>query len=304
MKNSAKGYIFGAVSAVSYGTNPLFAVPLYALGLMVASVLVYRYTIATVIIAGMMIARRESFRLTWIEALQLLLMGVLFALSSVALFGSYQCMDVGLASTLLFVQPVFIAIILRVFFKERISLSTICSIAVCMAGIGLLCNPGEGANVSLKGVGLVMVSAVSYGIYMVLVNKTRVRHLSGLKITFYSLLFGQLVLACATNCHTALQPIPSGWLSWGCLLGLSLIPTIVSLVTVAICIKYVGSVTAAVLGALEPVTGIIVGAGLFGEVLTLRAIGGIILILASVVWLILSQNQKSHRARGTAPTTE
>ena len=35
MRPTTKGYILGAVAAVSYGTNPLFAVPLYELGLSV-----------------------------------------------------------------------------------------------------------------------------------------------------------------------------------------------------------------------------------------------------------------------------
>ncbi len=33
MKGTTKGYILGAVAAISYGTNPLFAVPLYEMGL-------------------------------------------------------------------------------------------------------------------------------------------------------------------------------------------------------------------------------------------------------------------------------
>ena len=50
LDRTAKGYILGAVAAVSYGTNPLFAVPLYRLGLNTGSVLFYRYACAVVIL--------------------------------------------------------------------------------------------------------------------------------------------------------------------------------------------------------------------------------------------------------------
>ncbi|MDE6037689.1 MAG: DMT family transporter, partial [Duncaniella sp.] len=106
MKNTTKGYILGAIAAVSYGTNPLFAVPLYGLGLSVGSVLFYRYLLATLLLGRVMWCRGNSFRLTGRQIPLMILQGVLFALSSVGLFEAYKYMDVGLASTMLFVEPV------------------------------------------------------------------------------------------------------------------------------------------------------------------------------------------------------
>ena len=290
MTKTTKGYILGAVAAISYGTNPLFAVPLYSLGLGVASVLFYRYFFAALILGIIMKVRGYRFRVDRKEAGELAILGIMFAMSSVLLFDAYNYMDVGLASTLLFVEPVFIALILWICFREKISGWTIVSIAICLGGVMLLCNPGPGANVTAIGVALVIFSSLTYAIYMVAINKSRISRLPGVTITFYSLLFGMIVFAVQTQGFTAVQPVPSGWLPWVCIAGISVIPTIVSLITVAISVQSIGPVPVAILGALEPITGVLFGVLLFGEVLTFKALLGIVLIIGAVITLILTRS--------------
>ncbi len=305
MTNNTKGYILGAIAAISYGTNPLFAVPLYKLGMEVPSVLFYRYAFATLILGIIMLIRKNSFRLKPKEIPMMMGLGVLFALSSALLFESYRYMDVGLASTLLFVEPLFIALMLWIFFKQRISFMTVISIALCLTGVAFLCNPGKGAHVTAIGVVLVMLSSLSYAIYMVMINKSRLQHLSGPTLTFYSLLFGITVFIVQLNGGVDLQPIPDKTEAWLCIAGISIMPTIVSLMTVAVSIRYVGSVAVSILGALEPITGLIFGVALFGEVLTVRATAGVVLIIGAVIVLILAQPIKHlgisayHRIIGT-----
>lgn len=291
MTSSTKGYILGAVAAVSYGTNPLFAVPLYEAGMDVSSVLVYRYVFATVILGVIMKVRGYSFRLPRHDMFLMMILGVFFALSSVLLFESYNYMDVGLASTLLFVEPVFLALILWIFFKERISRWTVGSIAGCLLGVLFLCNPGEGAHISARGITLVIFSALTYGIYMAMINKSRIRRLSGPALTFYSLLFGLIVFAARTGCFTEVQAVPSGVLPWTCVVGISIVPTIISLMSVAVAIQHIGSVPVAILGALEPITGILFGCLLFGEILTVRAAVGIVIIIAAVIVLVMTKGK-------------
>ena len=296
MKSVTKGYLLGVVAAVSYGTNPLFAVPLYEAGLSVGSVLFYRYIIATLILGLVMVYKRASFSVSRRQAMLLVAEGILFGLSSVGLFEAYRYMDVGIASTMLFVEPVMIALLLWVFWRERISMRSVVSIAVSLAGVAFLCNPGEGANVSTVGVVLVMASALSYGLYMILINKTSLRRLSGLTLTFWSLLFGNLVMIAKVGFFTQLQPIPSDTLSIGCALGLSIFPTIVSILTVAVAVRMIGSVAVSILGALEPVTGVAIGVLVFGEVMTLRVAAGCVLILAAVTVLVTGKRGRQPEA--------
>ena len=292
MTLTTKGYILGAVAAVSYGTNPLFAVPLYEAGMDVSSVLFYRYTFAAIILGLIMWLRGESFKLSQRDTPLMILLGIFFALSSVLLFESYNYMDVGLASTLLFVEPVFIALILWTFFREKISRWTVISIAICLAGVIFLCNPGEGAHVTATGVTLVILSSLAYAVYMVMINKSRIRHLSGSTLTFYSLVFGMIVFVVRTDLFTTVQAVPEGSLPWACILGISIVPTIVSLMTVAVSIQCIGSVPVSILGALEPITGVMFGVALFGEILTFRASVGIILIICAVIVLVSSKRER------------
>lgn len=289
MTKTVKGLILGAVAAVSYGTNPLFAVPLYAEGMDSGSVLVYRYSIAALILALMMIAGKQSFRLPRKAIVPMIVMGIVFALSSLLLFEAYRHMDVGIASTLLFMEPVFLALIMRFVYGERLSRSTVVSIAICMAGVLLLCNPGPGARVTVLGIVLVMLSAFSYGIYMAMVNKSAAGRLPGMTLTFYSLLFGMTVFAVSSRGFTAVSPVAHTWLSISCVLGIAIVPTIVSLVAVNVAIKNIGAVPVSILGALEPVTGAIVGVFLFNEIMTARGALGMILIIVAVMAMVYNK---------------
>ncbi len=289
--SSGKGFILGIVAAVSYGTNPLFAVPLYARGMSTESVLFYRYGLATLLLAGLMLLRGESFRLPRRAVAPMIVMGVVFALSSLLLFESYRLMDVGIASTLLFMEPVFLALIMRMVYGERLTKATVASIAICMAGILLLCNPGPGAKVTATGVALVMLSALSYGIYMAMVNKSAAGRLAGMPLTFYSLLFGMIVFAAATRGFTTVQPVETTPTALACVAGIALVPTIVSLVAVNVAIRHIGAVPVSILGALEPITGALVGVGLFGEVLTPRGGFGMALIIGAVMLLVYTRRK-------------
>ena len=128
--NTFKGFVYGAVAAASYGLNPLFTLPLYADGVSADSVLFYRYGLGVVMLALLMKVQKQSFALHRSEVLPLLVMGMLFAFSSLALFQSYNYMDAGIASTILFVYPVLVAVIMAVFFKEKVSVITAVSIAL------------------------------------------------------------------------------------------------------------------------------------------------------------------------------
>lgn len=103
ISTKTKGYALGCIAAASYGLNPLFALPLYADGMTADSVLFWRYIVAVPLLALLIKMRGRSFAVTSRQALLLVVLGILVAVSSLALFLSYNFMDVGIASTMLFV---------------------------------------------------------------------------------------------------------------------------------------------------------------------------------------------------------
>ncbi len=272
------------MAAATYGMNPLFALPLYNAGMGVASVLFYRYAIALLILAAIMKIQRISFGVRRRDLPALAGLGLLFSFSSLFLFTSYNYMDAGVASTILFVYPVMVAVIMSLFFNEKVSLLTAACIVMSLAGIGLLSH-GGGRPASVAGIVFVLLSALSYAVYMVWLNRCSAREFPAVKLTFYALLFGLPVFVVRTDFLTGLEGVASGWL-WIDILLLATLPTVVSLILTAVSIRSIGSTAAAILGAMEPVTALFFGVMIFGEKLTPRIALGVVLILVAVTLVV------------------
>lgn len=292
MNTKAKGYLLGAVAAATYGMNPLFALPLYKEGMDPDSVLFFRYLFAIPLVGAMLRVRRGwDFGLRARQIPALVVLGLLLSLSSLALFLSYNYMDAGIASTLLFVYPIMVALIMAVGFHERLTLQTALCILLAFAGIGLLYRSGDGATLSLTGTLLVMTSSLSYAIYIVGVNRPSLRELPTLKVTFYVLLFGLSLFLVRLDFGSAVT-LPGRWYLWGNLVALALFPTAISFLCTTSAIQYIGSTPTAILGALEPVTAVFFGVTIFGEQLTPRILCGMLLIIVAVS-LIVAGNRIS-----------
>ena len=283
--NKTKGFILGAIAAASYGMNPLFTLPLYSAGMSVDTVLFYRYSLAVIVLGIMMKFQKQSFAIKRVDVLPLCIMGLLFAFSSLFLFMSYNYMDAGIASTLLFVYPVLVAIIMAVVFKEKVSPITMFSIALAFVGISMLCKSPGGQTLSLVGITFVFLSSLSYAIYIVGVNRSSLKDMPIAKLTFYVLLFGLSVYVVRLQFCTELQVIPTPML-WINAVSLAVFPTVISLVTMTKAIHYIGSTPTAILGALEPVTALFFGVLVFGEQLTPRIILGILMVITAVTLII------------------
>lgn len=289
MNIQTRGIIYGIVSAVSYGMNPLFALFLYQDGLRVDSVLFYRYLLAVLMLGGMMKVRGDSFSLKKSEIAPLAILGFLFAASSFCLFSSFHYIEAGIASTLLFVYPIMVAVIMAFFFKERISWGTTFSILLSIVGILLLYKRKDGTVLNMTGVWLVMLSSLSYAIYIVAVNRSVLRDMPSFKLTFYVLLFCVAAILLYSGVTPGIQLLTSSKM-WFIAVLLALIPTVILLVTMVLSVHYIGSTPTAILGALEPVTALFFGVMIFGEELTLRIVCGILLIILSVVLIILGKS--------------
>lgn len=296
MNAKVKGYLLGAVAAATYGMNPLFALPLYKEGMDPDSVLFFRYLFAIPLLGIMLKARGRSFKLKRKEVLPLIVLGWLVAISSLTLFQSYNYMEAGIASTLLFVYPILVALIMAAVFKEKITLQTVFCIFLALSGIALLYQSGDGTTLNLIGVSLVIASALSYAIYIVGVNRPILKDVATLKVTFYILLFGLSLFLIRVDFGQSLQ-IVDKWYLWGNLLALAVFPTAISFLCTTQAIQYIGSTPTAILGALEPVTAVFFGVTIFGETLTPRLGCGIILIILAVTFIIAGSNITTYLVR-------
>ncbi|DAB10827.1 TPA: EamA family transporter [Candidatus Gastranaerophilales bacterium HUM_16] len=287
------GTINGVIAAASYGTNPLFALPLYSRGMAVNSVLFFRYSIAVILYGVWLVCfKRISLKLAKNEIIPVFLLGLMFSLSSLTLFEAFNYIEAGIACTILFIYPVLVAVMMAIFYKEKLTGIIAAAIGLTSCGILLLYNGKPGTSLNLHGIALVIASAFLYAFYIICVKKNKViKSIRAPKLSFYVMLFGLIVYIYNLNFCTLLQ-IPQSPFMWLCVICLSIFPTIISLETITIAIKLIGSTTTAILGALEPLTAIFFGILFFNEHLTLKITLGIILILSGVL-LIITKNKQS-----------
>lgn len=288
MDSKLKGTLCGIVAAVSYGCNPLGALFLYQEGLHPNTVIFYRFAFAAALLALVLIATRKDMLATRKELSILATLGVLFGISSMSLYYSFGFMDAGIACTILFVYPVMVAVIMAACFGERLTSATVTSIVLALTGIALLYQGDGQIALSTSGVLLVLLSSLTYAVYIVVVNKSPLR-MSTVKLNFYVLLFCMATIALFSyTSGNALQAIPTVR-ALGFEVFLALVPTVVSLLTMVVAVHNVGSTPTAIMGALEPLTAVIIGISVFGEHFSVRLGLGIALILVAVVLIILGK---------------
>ena len=279
-----KGYILAAVAAATYGTNPAFAVPLYEQGMNPTSVLLLRYSFSLPVLLVMMLWRGQTLRLKRAEIMPVAILGILMALSSLGLFESYKYMNAGVASTLLFMYPVIVAVIMAFFYHEKFKITTGVCLVVMGAGLVMLMRSGGDSSVSLVGFLLVLLSSLTYALYLVMTNVSgRVHSIPTLKLLFYQLLIGQsvFVFMFVYGEPLTLPAAPSGW---GNVAALAVLPTAISLGCTTMAIHCIGSTPTAIFGALEPVTAVVLSVVFLGQALSVNEIaGGALIVIATTM---------------------
>lgn len=285
-----KGIVAGLVSSSTFGLIPLFALPLMESGFRYDSVLSYRYFLAAMILLVLLRVRRVSLRISGAEFLTLLLLSFFSMISAILLFEGYEYLSSGVATTIHFLYPVFVALLMSFFFKEKASLGLFLSLGLAVAGVAFLSlgenvgkvMPKESSSFfSFYGVLVVAASALTYAIYIVAVNKSRVRSMEAFKMTFYVMFFNSLQCFLISVFKGDFQLI-SGTSSYVNIFLLALIPTVISNFTLIYAISIIGSTFTAVLGALESVTAVCVGIVVFGEPFSFSLILGASCVIGAV----------------------
>jgi len=290
-----KGILAGIFGAAAFGFIPAFSKPVLGIGLSPACLLFYRFGVASVIIALILIAQGRSLVLPKKCIPSMILLAVFYCISGGFLVLGYKYMSGGVTGVLHFTYPVFVMVLLLLFFHERIKISSIIAILVAIGGIYCLGVLGgnvafvPGANRAL-GVVIVVSSGLACASYMVGVNKTKSRELPSLLLTFWMLTFSTIIFAIVSLLMGELVVVSSTYL-WGNFLGIAFIATVMANFLLVYSIKHVGSTLAAILGAVEPATAVILCIILFSESLNLAITIGIILIFVAVLIVVTRDKQ-------------
>ena len=217
------------------------------------------------------------------------MLGLLYTVSSVTLFEAYKYIPSGLATTLVFLYPVLVALIM-VFLRVVPSWQVWLAIVATFVGVIIMTQGGDTHHINPLGVVLSIGSALVYALFIVIINRSRtISAIPSSLLTFYTLCVGAVVFF--TRISMSGTDILAGIttkLDWLNLVGLALLPTIVSTATLAVATRNIGATKASVLGVFEPITAILVGTLVFGEALTNNIILGITIAMVAVTFMIIS----------------
>ena len=288
-KNAIIGYPAGIITGITYGLNPLFGIPLMNNGASTESILFFRYGFAVLILGAMLLLGKQKFKVSWKQAGILLILGLLYTASSIFLFEAYKYIPSGLATTLIFLYPVIVALIM-VFLRVIPSWQVWFAIAVTFLGVFIMTRSDGTQEINPTGVWLSLGSALVYAFFIVIINRSKtIGNISNSLLTFYTLSVGSVVFfskiaASDANITTGITSTRD----WLYLVGLAILPTIVSTATLAISTRNIGATKASVLGVFEPITAILVGTIAFGEALTSNILTGILLAMGAVTFMIMT----------------
>ena len=298
MSPTLKGTIAGLVAAICYGLIPLFTIPLKndeaAHQLSDCSIMFYRFALATVIIAVLMLITRRSFKITRGELVTLTYLAFLSDGSALFLIDGYNYLSSGVATTIHFMYPVVTTIMMMVFYNEARKGSTLLAVLLAVVGVGVLSWQSNGET-SLHGVIIELISACCYAFYLIRVNRSRVRNMDGMKLTFYVMGIGALIFGAEALRQDEFQMITTS-VQASHLLLLGIVCTVVTNLCLVMAVQRIGSTMTAVLGALEPLTAVALGCLLMGEDITLNVVLGICLIIPSVIIIIFTRAKHSSAA--------
>ncbi len=157
MNSKVKGIIAGIFSGICYGLNPVGAEFLYEEAVRTTSVLFYRFFLGILLLGIFLLIRRTSFRVSKRDLTLSAVLGCLMGISSITLFSSFKYMDSGIASTLLFLYPVIVTVIMVLFFRKKPTFSIVISILLSLAGVAVLSIGSSGFTLSWIGVILIFI---------------------------------------------------------------------------------------------------------------------------------------------------
>ena len=289
MKN-IKGIAYALLSSSTFGLIPLFSIPIIVGGAMaVPSLLFYRFAFATLAMGLAGIALRKSFRIKPLMLLKISVLGIFYASTSMGLTLSYEYIPSGVATTIHFLYPVLVTVIMVAFFGEKRSRTLILAATLSIAGVALL-SWGEG-QIRFKGLLLVLMTVATYASYIVGVSQSGVERTDPVILTFYVFIASTALFAVYSVFTTGIQPIRDTPTLSGLLL-LALLPTVISDFTLILAVKYVGSTVTAILGSMEPLVAVVVGVLCFSERFGVKSILGLALVITAVTMVVVRQSKK------------
>lgn len=292
MDKQTLGLINGIISGISFGLIPLFSIPVIAAGMDNVSILVYRFLFGSLAMLGMLLLKKTDLRVSLSELCRIAILSLFYIGTALATLECYHYLSSGIATALVYTDPIWCAIIGLIFLGDRFSLKLTSSCLFATLGVMMMTGVfTEDGTFSALGLFWGLLSGLSYALYLIFVPRLRLKRIPSLKLTFYVFFIGMLILAAYAILKEGNIEIVTNPTCWTNLILLGLIPTALSNICVTMSLRLVDSTIVAILGAFEPLTAMVIGIVILGDSWSIMSLGGTFLILLAVAMLtILPKN--------------
>ncbi|MEG1499046.1 MAG: EamA family transporter [Bacteroidales bacterium] len=289
--NQIKGFIYACLSAATFGLIPLFANTAILQGVHNDTILSYRYSIAAIAYGLFLILGKTNLKISRKQTKEILIAGVGgYGITAFFLLLAYLYMPTGVATSIHFLYPVVVTILMSLIYKERLSIWV--KMALLIAIAGTVCLSWQKGRVQWEGIVFILLSTITYGSYLVALNRPTLKNMNPSTLTFWVLLFTALFYLLLGFSRGSLVWISSfSFLKDMFLLGI--VSTVISARLIVSAVKLIGSVSSSILGTLEPITAILTGIFFFHEPFTLINFIGFIFIVAAVIMVLYNGKKNS-----------
>ena len=278
-----KGYIYTALSAIIFGLMPLLTKIIIARGATSLTIAFFRVFYVTVVLFFVLKIKKIDLRLEKRDFLSAILTSIFGSgLTIIILNESYNYVDTGIATSLHFLYPLFVAILCCFFYGEKIKKKQILSLSFALVGIICFMSKGNG---SLFGYFLAIASGLTYAFYLVKMDKSGLVKMNALKLSFYLALFTTIEIF-TMNLFMQDVVFKMDAIAYGLLLVLALSSSFLATVLLQKGVLLLGSTRASFICLLEPVTSMIMGILWLNEALTFnKGLGGLAIIISLIIFL-------------------
>lgn len=292
------GIFYASISSASFGFSPLFSLALIAAGLSNLDVLSYRWSVAAIVLVIYALSKKKSLRLnSFDEVWKIILLSALRAITSITLLIGYANIASGIASTINFMYPVVVTLCMMIFFGEQKSWINIGAIGLSLLGVYLMAS-GDGLRVeggdTALGLTCSLISALSFAAYYIVMKRAKADKIEVVKLTTWIMLMSAIYFIAANFMFNGKLTIVTDGKLWISILGLGLWATMVSNFTGVKAVRRIGPTLTSIMGALQPLTAVILGVAFLDEHLSVMTVIGIGLIMAAVMIIVQHQSKKKH----------
>lgn len=294
-KNRNFGIFCAVLAAVLYGIAPLLAKIAYFGGSNAITLTMFRSLLSFPVLYFVIRVKGLSLKVTTKEFYILIVLSFLGAFATgLMLYDSYNYISIGLATCIHFVYPVLVTVACVLFFRDRLSRTKLLALILAVAGLWMMLDGDVILN--LTGVGFAFSSGIAYAAYLILMDKSGIKHLHALVLCFYCCIIASVYLFAfgAITHQLTFDLTPSAWVVT---FLMAMIVSVVANSVIMLAVQHVGPTVASILGMFEPIVSVILGILFLHEVCTLRSLLACGLVIVAVTLLTMEKEPEDKREK-------